>query len=204
MTRIRFMGIPLPARPPRHRAWALALLSALLLVAALAAGRAQAGERAPFEAHAGLESAREAAQIWSADAVLVYVENDDALDARGSALRWGYLFYSPSQKKARGYSIRDGRILVAENLEMAFEAPPLSAQWVDSGFALEAAESQVGRIFRRDHSGRLSTMLLTRGAMSDSDPNQTTWTVIYTSPSAPSLFVVVDAAEGKVRRTWRG
>jgi hypothetical protein len=47
-------------------------------------------------------------------------------------------------------------------------------------------------------------MLLMRGAFQDKDPDQTTWTLIYTSPSAPSLFVVVDATAAKVRRTWRG
>ena len=47
-------------------------------------------------------------------------------------------------------------------------------------------------------------MLLSRGAFRDDDPDETTWTLIYTSPDAPSLFVVVDAAGGKVRRTWRG
>jgi hypothetical protein len=36
------------------------------------------------------------------------------------------------------------------------------------------------------------------------DPDATTWTVIYTSPHAASLFVLVDAAHGTVRRTWRG
>ena len=47
-------------------------------------------------------------------------------------------------------------------------------------------------------------MLLLRGAFEDGNPDQTTWTLIYTSPTAPSLFVVVDAVQGKVRRTWRG
>jgi hypothetical protein len=28
--------------------------------------------------------------------------------------------------------------------------------------------------------------------------------LIYTSPQAPTLFVVVDAVTGKVKRTWRG
>ena len=107
-------------------------------------------------------------------------------------------------QKARGYSVRDGRIVAAENLAMAFEAPPVSTQWIDSGSAIHAAEESVGRTFRRDHEAHLSAMLLTRGALSDGDPNLTTWTLVYSSPRAPSLFVVVDAADGKVRRTWRG
>jgi hypothetical protein len=47
-------------------------------------------------------------------------------------------------------------------------------------------------------------MLLTRGIFHDGDPNRTTWTVVYTAPGKPSLFVVVDARTGDVRRTWRG
>ncbi len=184
-------------RPPR-----VALIAGLCVM--LLAGRGTAGDHAAFEARAGLDPAGAAAQIWSPDAFLVYVENDEALDGRGAAPRWGYLYYSPDLNQSRGYSVRDGRILVAENLEMKFEAPPLSADWIDSGAALKAAEDNAGRAFCRDHEGRLSTMLLMRGAFQDSDPDQTTWTIIYTSPHAPSLFVVVDAVEGKVRRTWRG
>jgi hypothetical protein len=47
-------------------------------------------------------------------------------------------------------------------------------------------------------------MLLLRGAFDDADPDATTWTLVFTAPNAPSLFVMVDAADGKVRRTWRG
>ena len=63
---------------------------------------------------------------------------------------------------------------------------------------------QIAPEFREKHGGRLATMLLMRGAFHDGDPDRTTWTVVYTSPSAPSLWVVVDAADGSVRRTWRG
>src|SRR5262249_6340814 len=100
--------------------------------------------------------------------------------------------------------IREGRVLVAEDLQMTFEAPPLAAHWIDSGAALAAAEESAGREFRTAHGGELETMLLARGAFHDEDPDLTTWTVIYRAPHAPSLFVVIDAADGKVRRTWRG
>jgi hypothetical protein len=170
----------------------------------LLAAPAPAKDHAPFEARTGLDIAGAAAQIWSRDAFLVYVENDEDLTARGGAERWGYLYYSPLLQKARVWSVRDGRIVVAEDLEMKFEAPPVAAQWIDSGVALELADAGAGRAFRREHEGRPSTMLLARGAFQEREPDQTTWTVIYTSPHAPSLFVLVDAAEGKVRRTWRG
>ena len=50
----------------------------------------------------------------------------------------------------------------------------------------------------------LHAMLLMRGAFHDQDPDQTTWTLVYTTPEGPALFVVVDATQGTVRRTWRG
>jgi len=87
---------------------------------------------------------------------------------------------------------------------MHFDAPPVTGNWLDSGAALAAAERAAGAEFRRASHGTLETMLLMRGAFSDSDPDLTTWTFVYSAPGAPSLFVVVDAADGKVQRTWRG
>jgi hypothetical protein len=179
----------------------LAML-ALLLGALVPAARAK--DHDAFEARGGLVVARACAAAWAEDAYLVYLENDEPLDPRGAATRWGYLFFSPSLGKARGYSVRDGKILVAENLEMKFEAPPVSMEWIDSGAALQAAEQQAGRAFCHQHGGHLKTMLLMRGALHSDDPDETTWMVVYASPRAPSLFVVVDGADGKVRRTWRG
>lgn len=181
-----------------------ALAAGALGVAALFAPSAGAGEHPPFEASSGIAVAEASARAWAADAVLVYLENDEDLDALGSSERWGYLYYSPSHEAARVFSVREGKILAAENLEMLFDAPPLSATWIDSGDALEVAELVAGASYRKLHEGRLSTMLLMRGAFYSGDPNQTTWTLIYTSPHAPSLFVVVDAGDGSVRRTWRG
>lgn len=164
----------------------------------------QARTREPFAARAGLDAAQASAKIWAEDAALVYVENDESVAAPGLSERWGYLFFSPASQRCRAYSIRDGKVIEAEDLSMDFVAPPVSANWVDSGVALAAAEEQVGSAFREKHAGVLSTMLLARGVFADAAPDQTHWLLIYTSPDAPSLFVVVDATEGKVRRTWRG
>lgn len=192
--RLHFVGAPTP----------LGVTLATLLLSVVFAGPLAAADRPPFAARAGVESAAPAALAWAQDAVLVYLENDEDLDARGAAERWGYLYYSPSLQKARAYSVRDGKVLVAEDLEMKFEAPPLSPTWIDSEAALQVADQSSGREFCRDHQGRPTTMLLMRGAFHTGEPDQTTWTIVYTSPNAPSLWVVVDAAEGKVRRTWRG
>lgn len=193
---------------PIHRTRAgrpgVLLARAACVVALCLAAPAFARDVAPFPARAGLDLAGAAASMWAQDAYLVYLENDEDLDDLGSADRWGYLFYSPSLEKSRSYSVRDGKIIAAENLEMQFDAPPVSGDFIDSARALEVAEQKVGRAFRRDHAGRLGTMLLMRSAFENGDPDLTTWTLIYTSPDGPSLFVVVDASEAKVRRTWRG
>jgi len=170
----------------------------------LLAPAARAGNATPFPARQGLELASAAAQAWSRDAVLVYVENDEPLAESGASPRWGYLFYSLAEDRARVWSVRGGRIALAENLDMRFAAPPVAAGWLDSGAALAAAEKGGGEAFRKQAGGRLDNMLLMRGAFSEADPNVTTWTFVYTAPGAPSLFVVVDATSGKVQRTWRG
>ena len=192
-----------PLRATRARRLGLTLAAGVLLAGA-SVGRARAASPAPFAARAGLDRAAVAASVWAPDAQLVYLENDEAVNEDGASTRWGYLFFSPSLKSARAYSLRGGKIVVAENLEMKFEAPPVPGGWIDSDAALRAADEQFGRDFRRQHEGKVATMLLTRGTFQDGDPDPATWTVIYTSPSAPSLFVVVDAASGKVRRSWRG
>ncbi len=180
------------------------LLAALAFSTLCAAPLARAADPAPYGARSGLALAADAARSWAPDAYLTYVENDEDVDAQGAATRWGYLFYSPHLDQQRVYSIRDGKIVVAENLDVKFEAPALASDWVDSDRALAAAETSVGRTFRTKYQGRLSTMLLMRGAFQEGDPDATTWTVVYTSPTAPALFVMVDAAAAKVRRTWRG
>jgi len=181
----------------------LAVAAGLLLSGSIAAPAA-AKDHVPVAARGGVETSATAARTWAPDAFLVYVENDETLDERGASPRWGYLYFSPALQKSRAYSLRDGVIAVAEDLEMKFEAPPLATGWIDSDAALHAAEERVGRTFRQRHAGSLSKMLLSRGTFRTDDPDATTWTVIYTAPHAPSLFVVVDAAQGTVRRTWRG
>ena len=179
---------------------------ALLLVAVACTPTAvRAGEPAPFAARAGLVVATSAARAWAADAMLVYVENDEPLAEGGAAARWGYLFYSPAGEASRFYSVREGKIVAAGNLGMKFDAPPLSSSWLDSGQALAAAEAGPAVKVRAENpAATAGTMLLMRGAFAGDDPDRTTWTLVYRAPDVPALFVVVDATDGKVRRTWRG
>lgn len=188
-------------RSRRSRSLARALAAGAVLVAA---GIAGAGDAPPFAAREGLELASAAAQAWSGDAQLVYVENDEALDDGGRSARWGYLFHSASLDRARVWSVRGGRLVVADDLAMRFDAPPVASGWLDSGAAVSAAESGGGAEYRKAHGGRLVNMLLVRGALSEGEPDATTWTFVYSAAGAPSLFVVVDATTGKVQRTWRG
>lgn len=161
------------------------------------------GVPVPGSAREGVGIVTEAAAAWHPDAYLVYVENDEPLDPAGNAARWGYLFYSPSADEIRGYSVRSGEIVHAANVGVHFKAPPLSREWVDSAVALSAAENKAGREYREKHAGRLDTILLMREASLEKNPDTPTWTLIYTAPRTPSLFVVVDAVTGKVEWTWR-
>jgi len=182
-----------------------ALARAVMLGAVLALpAPAWAGSQPPVGARAGVDLARAAAWSWAADASLIYIENDEPLDAAGHAARWGYLFYSPARDLARAWSVRDGRIVAAEDLAMRFSAPSLGAGWIDSDAALTAARPEVQKAFAHPVETRLSTMLLLRGAFDDDDPDRATWTLVYTAPGAPGLYVMIDARDGRVRRTWRG
>jgi len=166
-------------------------------------GRA-AAESPSTTARAGLDAAAAAARAWAQDARLVYVENDEDAGGGGRAARWGYLYASTSRGAARGYTVRDGKVRDASDLGFDFDAPPVSDPWIDSDAALAAASREAGDAYCLENAGRLGTMLLIRGAFDLREPDATTWAVIYTAPSAPSLFVVVDARSGKVVRTWRG
>ena len=183
----------------RRCTWAVLGLAVLLTAAA-----AQAGEPGLFSAQQGLDLARDAARVWAADAELVYVENDEPLGADGRAARWGYLFFSAATGVSRDYSLRAGEVLEASDLDFDFSAPPLPAQWLDSGAVLEVAHREAGRDYCAAHQGHLSTMFLIRGAFHENKPDRSTWAVIYTSAAEPNLLVIVDAAEGKVVRKWKG
>ena len=174
------------------------------LLAMLLPLRGSADDQVGAAARAGLDIAVAAAHQWSPDAYLIYVENDEPIDARGNAGRWGYLFHSPGLKKSRVYSVRAGQIVVAEELAMKFEAPPIAGEWIDSDAVIRIADHGVAHPFRHENDGRLDTMMLLRGAVEADRPDRTTWMLVYTAPNVPALFVILDAADGKVLRLWRG
>jgi len=182
----------------------LGVLAIAVLVVAPLVAAAGKDDATPVTARTGLDAARDAAHAWAADARLVYLENDEDVRPDGTAQRWGYLFFSASRGKARGYSIHDGKLDEASDIGFDFDAPPVSDTWIDSGAALVAAEKKAGARFRTEYGGRLTTMLLIRGAFHDQEPDATTWALVYTADHAPALFVVVDAKSGDVVKTWRG
>jgi hypothetical protein len=176
----------------------------LSLYLATAATTASTPDSTPISPRDAVSLVEDAARAWEPDAVLVYLENDETLSITGHSSRWGYLVYSPAKDQARGYSVRGQGIVAAHNLQFKFEAPPLPATWIDSAEALEAADKKAGAKYREENGGEPTTLLLMRGAFDEKEPDLTTWTVIYSSPTAPSLFVMVDATSGKVKRMWRG
>jgi len=183
------------------RSTSIALAAALVLGAP---GLARAADAPIVTARSGEDLARAAAEIWAPDAKLIYVENDDELALRGRSRTWGYLYYSPIEDECRAYSIRRGEIIHAEDLEFAFDAPPLPVTWIDSEAALDAAERGEGAQFREEHGGTLRSMFLVRGLFHPRDPDAATWAFVYGSPTVPGLWVIVDAESGKVVRRWRG
>jgi len=180
-----------------------ALAAAMVLGGPRGAAAGDPPGATPLSARQGLDLARDAARAWQPDAALVCLENDEGLDGDGRSGRWGYLFYSSGEDAARGYSVRNDKIVAADYLSFDFEAPPLSAEWIDSDAALAAADGK-SEDYRKEFGGRATTLLLMRGGFDDKKPDLTTWTVVYTADGAPSLFVVVDASNGKVKRMWRG
>ena len=162
-----------------------------------------AGDQLAISASEGLQVATSAALAWADDAELVYVENDEPVDATGSAGRWGYLFRSQTRDRSRGYSVQGAKVVQAADLALRFDSPPLGS-WVDSQRALAAAEEKQGAKFRAESGGELAHMVLIRSAADPKKPERTSWLVIYRAPGLPSLFVLVDAATGNVDRTWRG
>lgn len=192
-------------RAPRSPRFGLCLLMAF----ALSTSPSHAGETAPASggsptpARQGLPIADAAARAWASDAALVYVENDDELNAAGLCPRWGYLYFSPKLERARAWSVRGTTITVAEDVDVRFEAPALSPAWLDADQALAAAEKGGGGAYRKEFGGKLQTMLLMRGAVVERGPDFPNWTFVYAAPGAPSLYVAVNAADAKVARTWR-
>lgn len=186
-------------RPARRLATCASLLAALALAAPAAAGEARS-----FSARGGLALAEAAARAWAVDARLVYLENDADADSAGAAPRWGYLFHSESRGGCRAYSLDADRVRLARDLEFDFAAPPLDPTWIDSDAARAAADAAGGREYCARHGGRLSSLLLLRGVLHPERPELGTWALVYSSPDAPSLYVLLDATSGKRVRTWRG
>jgi len=178
------------------------LLGTVLLLACVS--DASAGDRPPISARQQLALTAEAARAWADDAMLIYAENDETVGPDGRAPRWGFLYWSATRDRARAYSVDAKEIVVANDLDFTLDAPPVRDGWIDSARALQAAEDDGGRKYREKHQGHLRSMLLIRGAFHQDSPDQTTWTLVYDSPGAPSYFVVVDAENGKVVRQWKG
>ncbi len=170
--------------------------TALLVLASLTL-LPQVAHAAPVTARAGLALAEQAADAWADDARLVWVENDSPLDAAGRAASWGFLFWSPTRGAMRSWSVRDNVIERAEDHAVTAPAPALEI-WVDSDAVVQGARS---RALEACESGcALENLLLVHGVFDKG----TAWVAVFSTPEGPSIYVVCDAASGRVLRDWRG
>lgn len=149
-------------------------------------------------ARGNLMVAMTAADSWADDARLVWIENDSPLQRDGSAIAWGYLFYSAANGSMRSYSIRDGKIRLAEDHAVTTAAPSVEQAWKDSP---EVAPQAWKRAQEYCAEGcELETMLLVSGVFHSG----VTWVAVFSSGQGPRLHVVVDASSGGFLRRWKG
>lgn len=163
----------------------------------LAAGAARAEDAAA--ARAGLGMAGAAADAWADDARLVWIENDTALDAEGRAAQWGYLYYSREKHAMRSWSVREARIVAAVDHTVSAEAPALDADWQDSNAIAPRAWDEGGREFCAT-GGTLVSLVLVRGVFAP----EAAWCAVFDRGQGPSLYVLLDAKSGDVKKRWRG
>jgi hypothetical protein len=139
------------------------------------------------EAHA---PALSAARAWAGDAALVYAESTDSLYADGSARGWSFVFWSPTQRGARGFTVRIGGALDAFSFASPFDPPTLEDGWLDpvAILALAAKDPQA-----RPRVRPASTMVLSRGLVTANAPPRGAW--LLTEPDANAEWIF-DALRG--------
>jgi hypothetical protein len=159
------------------------------------------GEPAPGSntARGGAALAAAAADAWADDARLVWIENEDALDERGRAAAWGYLYYSREKHAMRSWSVREARIDRAADHAVSAEAVALDPEWKDSAEIVERAWQGGGREFCAS-GGTLSHLVLVRGVFA----SESSWCAVFDNGAGPDLFILLDATSGDVKKRWRG
>jgi hypothetical protein len=183
----------------------LAILSCVGAAIAMTAANAPAKDEPSPVSAAGVHAlADDAARSWAEDARLLYVENDADVSLGGHAKSWGYLYWSDHRDAGRSYSLHEDRIVLANNPSVDLPSLPLHDNWIDSDAALDQAEASGGRDYRENRAGRVQNMVLVRGVFDEEHPERSTWTVVYSSPSYPSLWIVIDATSGDLVRKWEG
>lgn len=155
-------------------------------------------------ARQALPVAEAAASAWMRDARLIYLENDSALDARGGAAAWGFLFHSELADSWRNVAVHRGQVAHEGPLPFPFAGPDLPAAWIDSNRAIGIAEDSGGREFRQRTGAALEHAVLGRGIFTDWN-GPPTWTVVYRSPDGGGeLAIVVNAADGSLLSRFEG
>ena len=145
-----------------------------------------------------LAIASKAADVWVDDAHLVWIENDDDLDAQGHSRAWGYLFYSESLGAMRSWSVQQGKLQKPQDHSVRAAAPALDLQWIDSNAAVDLVWHQARKDAEVDWS--LVSLVLVRGVFDA----QQTWVAVFDNGEGPRLHVVLRASNGDLLRRWRG
>jgi hypothetical protein len=172
-----------------------------VIAALLLAHVARANDPPAIEARSGLDIASAAAQLVGAgrDADLPRERRRARRHRPGTAL--GPLPVLPATTdKARAYSVRNGKILTAENPDMKFVAPAVESGWIDSGAALVAAENWWPGASSARARGQARHHAPDARRVRRRELNRTTWLLVYTTPDAPSRCSCGRAADGKVAR----
>lgn len=150
-------------------------------------------------ARTGVTLAAAAADAWADDARLVWIENDTPIDTEGRAAQWGYLYYSRAKHAMRSWSVRDAQIVAAVDHTVSAEAPALDADWQDSSAIAPRAWDEGGREFCAA-GGTLVRLVLVCGVFAP----EPAWCAVFDRAEGPSLYVLLDAKSGEVKKRWRG
>ncbi len=156
-------------------------------------------------ARANEAAASAAATAWASDAVLVTVSTDiSPIDGRGSAIVWGFNYYSASKDSVMNVVVSAGArggVLATDVLSSTDDVPSLSAlpdSWIDSPAAIQAARPR-GEPFTAQHSDASATVVLSKG-LQDGNPDLAIWRVALTGTNGAgdteSINIDIDAVSG--------
>ena len=148
-----------------------------------------------LKARDGYESAKALARPWQQDATLVYVEASESLWPDGTADAWTYLFWSPTARVTRGWTVRKGGTAVWYELAFPFSPPPIEDGWMDAFNALEKAGKDPA-FTQTKAAGSLRIAMLSNGLSLPDGPGRTTWLFGFGQGASAGREWIGDALRG--------